>query len=137
VSQSGPWDRPSFDMSNLSNKFYIARFVLLFVISSVILLIASTARSPLPAWGGYQDVTIVVLIALAGFTIYRRSKNVLPYDVSYQVALYLLPLILVGRWVYRASLDFNILLPGVAWRTCFFLSILPHALYLFGKSELH
>ncbi len=52
------------------------------------------------------------------------------YDISQRVAIYLFPLILVSMWLYRNSLDFNILLPGLAWRTFFFLSILPFGLNL-------
>jgi hypothetical protein len=108
-------------------------FFILFAVSTAILLIASTAKTPIPTWGGYLDVCIVVLIAFTGFTIYQRNKSVPRYDRSYQVAVYLFPLILVGMWIYRASLDFNILLPGAAWRTYFFLSILPHALNLWKR----
>src|SRR5687768_7417460 len=99
-------------MTKLSNKFYLVSFFLLFVISTVILLIASTAKTPVPNWGGYLDVGIVVLIAFTGFMIYQRDKASPRYEASYQIALYLFPLILVGMWVYRAALDFNILLPG-------------------------
>jgi hypothetical protein len=119
----------------ISSRVYITLFVVLFVISTVILLIASTAKDPVPVWGGYLDVGIVVLIAFTGFMIYQRNKNTPRYDISHQVAIYLFPLILAGMWVYRASLDFNILLPGAAWRTYFFLSILPHALSLWKPEQ--
>lgn len=121
-------------MFNLSSKIYITSFILLFIISTVILLIASTAKIPVPAWGGYMDVAIVALIAFTGFAIHQRSQSRPRFDTSYHFALYLFPLIIVGIWLYRNALDFNILLPGVAWRTYFFLSILPHALH-FWKSE--
>ena len=123
-------------MTRPSNAFYIISFVSLFVLSTIILLIASTAKVPVPAWGGYLDVAIVILIAFTGLTIHQRSKSVSRYGTSYQIAMYLFPLIVVGMWLFRDSLDFNILLPGVAWRTYFFLSILPHALGLW-KSEQH
>jgi hypothetical protein len=123
-------------MSKVSNKFYILSFVILFGVSTALLLIASTAKTPLPAWGGYLDVAIVVLIAFTGITIHQRNKSAPRYDMSYQVAIYLFPLILVGMWFYRNSIDFNILLPGLAWRTYFFLSILPHGLNLW-KFEQH
>ena len=121
-------------MAKISSRIYVASFLLLFVISTAILLIASTAKTPAPAWLGYLDVGIVVLIALAGFVIHQRAKPAPRYDISHQVGIYLFPLILVGMWIYREALDFNILLPGVAWRIYFFLSILPHALNLW-KSE--
>jgi len=123
-------------MSRVSNKFYILSFVILFGISTAILLIASTAKTPVPTWGGYLDVGIVVLIAVTGITIHQRNKSAPRYDISHQVAVYLFPLILVGMWLYRNSIDFNIFLPGLAWRTYFFLSILPHGLNLW-KFEQH
>ena len=122
-------------MNKISNRFYILAFCILFVISTLILLIASTAKTRLPAWGGYLDVGIVVLIAVSGFTIYVRNKNAPRYDVSHQVALYLFPLLILGMWLYRDSLDFNILLPGVAWRTYFLLSILPYGIHLWKLEQ--
>jgi hypothetical protein len=122
-------------MTKLSNKFYLPLFIILFAISTAILLIASTAKTPVPAWGGYLDVGIVILIVLTGFIIHQRNKSVPRYDISHQVAIYLFPLIVVGMWVYRDSVDFNILLPGVAWRTYFFLSILPHAVSLWKREQ--
>jgi len=117
-------------MSRVSNKFHIVSFIVLFIISTALVLIASTAKTPLPAWGGYLDVGIVVLIAFTGITIHQRNKSAPRYDISHQIAVYLFPVVLVGMWLYRNSLDFNILLPGLAWRTYFFLSILPHGLNL-------
>jgi len=117
-------------MSRVSNKFQIVSFIVLFIISTALVLIASTAKTPLPAWGGYLDVGIVVLIAFTGITIHQRNKSAPRYDISHQIAVYLFPVVLVGMWLYRNSLDFNILLPGLAWRTYFFLSILPHGLNL-------
>ena len=117
-------------MSRVSNKFHILSFGILFIISTALLLIASTAKTLLPAWGGYLGVGIVVLLAFIGITIHQRNKIRPRYDISHQVAVYLFPLVLVSIWLYRDSLDFNILLPGLAWRTYFFLSILPHGLNL-------
>lgn len=123
-------------MSRVSNKFYILSFVILFGISTVLVLIASTAKTPLPAWGVYLDVGIIVLLAFIGIAIRQRDKNTPRYDISHQVAVYLFPLILVYMWLCRNSIDFSILLPGLAWRTYFFLSILPHGLNLW-KFEQH
>jgi hypothetical protein len=123
-------------MNKISNKFYIISFLILFAISTAILSNASRAKTPVPAWGGYLDVGIVVLIAFVGLTIHQRNKNAPRYDIAHQVAIFLFPLILIGMWIYRTSLDFNILLPGAAWRTYFFLSILPHALSLWKLKPL-
>ena len=121
-------------MNKISNKFYIISFSLLFAVSTAILLIAGMAKIPVSTWGGYLDVGIIVLIAFVGFTIHQRNKNTPHYEIAHQVAIYLFPLMLAGMWIYRRPLDFNILLPGVAWRTYFFPSILPHALSLW-KSQ--
>jgi hypothetical protein len=121
-------------MCKISNKFYITVFFILFAVSTAILLVASTAKALVPAWGGYLDVGIVVLIALTGFAIHQRNKSLPRYDISHQVAISLFPLILGSMWSYRNSLDFNILLLGLAWRTHFFLRILPHSLAL-SKAE--
>ena len=122
-------------MNKISNKSFITAFFILFAISTIILLIASTAKSPVPVWGGYLDVGIVVLIVLIGFTIYQRNKGKSNYDASFQTAIYLFPLILVSMWLYTNSLDFNILLPGLAWRTYLFLSILPHSINLWKVEQ--
>ena len=101
-------------MTKISNKFYVAAFFILFAASTAILLLASIARTPVPAWGGYLDVGIVILIAFIGFSIHQRNKSLPRYDISHQVAITLFPLILVSMWLYRNSLDFNILLPSLA-----------------------
>ena len=105
-------------------------FFVLFAISTVKLLIASTAKTPVPAWGGYLDVGIVILIAFTGFTIYQRNKATPRFDISYPTVVYVVPLIFVGMWLYRNSFDFNILLPGLAWRTYFsFASYSTRSIY--------
>ena len=114
-------------------KILFISFLLLYTASTAIVLIASTAKSPLPAWGGYLDVAIVVLIVINGFAIHWMNKNRPDYYISHQAALYLFPIILIGMWIYRDMLDFNILLPGMAWRTFFFLSILPYGLNLWKQ----
>jgi len=114
-------------------KILFISFLLLYTASTAIVLIASTAKSPLPAWGGYLDVGIVVLIVINGFAIHWMNKNRPDYYISHQAALYLFPIILIGMWIYRDMLDFNILLPGMAWRTFFFLSILPYGLNLWKQ----
>ena len=123
---------PFNNMTKIPNQSFILSFLILFAISTTILLTASTAKTPVPVWGGYVDVGIVVLIALTGFALHQRDQGAPRYDSSHQVAVYLFPLILVGMWIFREALDFNILLPGLAWRIYFLLSILPHALSLWN-----
>jgi hypothetical protein len=100
-------------------KILFISFLLLYTASTAIVLIASIAKTPLPAWGGYLDVGIVMLIVINGFATHWMNKNRPDYYISHQTALYLFPIILIGMWVYRDTLDFNILLPGMAH---FFLS---------------
>ena len=101
-------------------KILFISFLLLYTVSIAIVLMVSTARSPLPAWGGYLDVGIVALIFINGFAIHRMKESRPDHYISYQAAVYLFPIILTGLWIYREILDFNILLPGLAWRTFFF-----------------
>jgi hypothetical protein len=122
-------------MTKIPNRFFILSFLILFAISTTILLIVSTAKTPVPAWGGYVDVSIVILIALTGFALHRRDQDPPRYDRSHQVAVHIFPLILVAMWVFRDALDFKILLPSVAWRTYFLLSILPQALSLWKLTQ--
>jgi hypothetical protein len=121
-------------MTRRARLLFISFFVL-YAISTAIVLIASTASNPMSVWGGYVDVGIVVLIALNGFAIYALNKSELRYEISHQTAIYMFPIILLGMWLYRNRLDFNILLPGLAWRTFFFLHILPYALNIWHRES--
>ena len=114
-------------------KTLLVSFFLLYTVSMAIVLIASTAKSSLPAWGGNLDVGIVALIFINGFAIHRMKESRPDYYISYQAAVYLFPIILTGLWIYRKIFDFNILLSGMAWRTFFFFSILPHGLNLWKQ----
>jgi hypothetical protein len=112
-------------------------FIGMYIPSIALLLTASTARNELPTWGGIVDVGLVILIALTGFWIHQLSNARSRADLSHRVAVYLFPAVLVGMWLFRelAKADFNIRLPGLAWRTYFFLSILPHELF-FWRPEI-
>ena len=114
-------------------KILFISFLALYTVSIAIVLIASTAKSPLPAWSGYLDVGIVALIFMTGFAIHRMNESKPDYYISHQTALYLFPIILIGMWISRDTLDFNILLPGLAWRTFFFFGILPYGLNLWKQ----
>lgn len=117
-------------MNLTSNKLIITSFFILNIISVILLLIASTSKTPLPTWGGYLDVSLVVMIVITGFTIFGRGKSKPNFETTHRVVLYILPIILLGMWIFRSLLDFNILLPGLTWRAFFFLHILPYGLNL-------
>jgi len=115
---------------NNSNRPILIVYYISYIFSVVLLLIASIAKTPLPAWGGYLDVTLVIFIVFLSFTIFGRGKANPQYQTSHRVMLNILPMILLGMWVFRNALDFNILLPGLAWRAFFFLHILPYGVNL-------
>jgi hypothetical protein len=62
-------------MTKPSNQFYTVSFFILFGVSTAILLIARTARTPAPIWGGYLDIGIVVLIVFTGFFDLRAQQE--------------------------------------------------------------
>jgi hypothetical protein len=117
---------------NNSNRLILILFYVSYAVSITLLLIASISRSPLPAWGGYLDVGIAFLIAILGFVIFGRAKDNPQYRVGHRAALNIIPIILLGMWILRNTFDFNILLPGLAWRAFFFLHILPYGVNLWN-----
>ena len=76
-------------------KALFVSFLLLYIASIAIVLVASTAKSPLPAWGGYLDVGIVALIFITGFAIHSMNESGPDTYISYQAAVYLFTIILV------------------------------------------
>ncbi len=64
-----------------------------------------------------------------GFLIWRRAGSAAgmrELRIGHGVAA----IVLAAIWWYRESLDFNILLPGLAWRTWHVLYTIPSALAL-------
>ena len=118
----------------LSNRLLLTVFYLSYFVSVVLLLIASLSKAPLPAWGGYLDVGLVLFIVALSLMIFGRGKSNPNFETGHRVALNMLPVLLLGMWILRNTFDFNILLPGLAWRTFFFLHILPYGVPLW-KSE--
>ena len=102
------------------------------VVSVALLLFAST-RADLPAWGGLLDAAIAFTLIATAFLIWRRAGDrvgLRDLRLSHGVAATVPALVLVTIWWYRDSLDFNILLPGLAWRTWLVLYTLPSVLTL-------
>jgi hypothetical protein len=97
------------------------------------LFIASTSRTSLPTWGGYLDVSLVFVIVALSLTIFGRGKSNPNYQTGHRAALNLFPLMILGMWILRNALDFNVLLPGLAWRTFLLLHILPYAVNLWKQ----
>jgi hypothetical protein len=68
-----------------------------------------------------------------GFLIWRRAGNgieIRELRIGHGVAAIVPALVLATIWWYRDALDFNVLLPGLAWRTWLVLYTLPFALTL-------
>ena len=122
---------------NKSNRLILTAFYVSYIVSVTLLLIASTSVSPLPAWGGYLDLGIAVLIAALGFVIFGRGKDNPQYQAGHRAALNIVPVMLLGMWILRNSFDFNILLPGLAWRVFFLLHILPYGVNLWNPQTTH
>lgn len=101
------------------------------------LLIASLSKVPLPAWGGFLDGSLALFIVFLSFIIFGRGKSNPNFETGHRAALYILPIILLVMWVFRSGFDFNILLPGLAWRTFFFLHLLPYGVRLWNPETLH
>ena len=96
------------------------------------MLFAST-RADLPSWGGPLDVVIAFTLVATALLIWRRAGNaaeIREYRIGHGVAAVVPALVLAALWWYRESLDFNVLLPGLAWRIWLVLYTIPYALAL-------
>jgi hypothetical protein len=78
-------------------------------------------------------VIIAFTLVGTGFLIWRRADDragIREFRVGHGVAAIVPALVLAAIWWNRDSLDFNVLLPGLAWRTWLVLYTLPSALAL-------
>jgi hypothetical protein len=99
--------------------------------TSLALLLYASTRTDLPSWGGPLDVVIAFTLVATAFLIWRRAgTRTTPSDLrlGHRVAAGVPALLLAALWWYRDALDFNVLLPGLAWRTWLVLYTLPFAL---------
>jgi hypothetical protein len=90
-------------------------------------------------WGGPLDVAIAFTLVGTSVLIWRRAgdgSGLREFRVGHGVAAIVPALILVAISWYRESLDFNVLLPGLAWRTWLVLYTLPSALALVLRRKL-
>jgi hypothetical protein len=107
---------------------------------SVALLLFASTRADLPSWGGPLDVVIAFTLVATGFLIWRRAGDragFREFRAGHAAAAIVPALLLVAIWWYRESLDFNVLLPGLAWRTWLVLYTIPSALALVFPHRLH
>jgi hypothetical protein len=99
-------------------------------VSSGLLLWASTGPRLVPRWCGILDVTLA-LTFVGTSAVLRRRQDQLPTADRLQrqrrgrvVRSSLPSLVLLGLWVVRDRLEWNVLLPGLAWRLYFVLHVL-------------
>ena len=109
----------------------------LVVVSVTLLLIASTARSNLPGWGGPVDVAIAfALVATAAWiwAVAPKTRGPWALSVGHAAAATVPALEIAAVWFFRDQLDLNVLLPGLAWRTFIVLYTVPAALDAWRRS---
>jgi hypothetical protein len=109
-----------------SRRLILPGFYAAYIVSVMYLLFASTSKTALPAWGGYADAGLALVIAFLGFAIFEQGRGKPHYQTGHRAALNIVPVLLLGMWVLRPLFNFDILLPGLAWRVFFFLHILPY-----------
>ncbi|HEY7625244.1 MAG TPA: hypothetical protein VIA63_09490 [Candidatus Limnocylindria bacterium] len=82
-------------------------------------------------------MAIAFTLVATSLLIWRRAGDragVTELRASHAVAAIVPALVLAAMWWYRDSLDFNVLLPGLAWRTWLVLYTLPSILTLFRRT---
>ena len=106
-------------------------------LSVTILLIASTAPVAFEpgqlTWPGVLDVATAFAVVIAGMAVTVKAGALVDDEarrLSYSIATGLMPLALVGMWLFQDHLRWNVLLPGLAWRSYALLFSLPPAVAL-------
>jgi hypothetical protein len=128
----------------------MARNVRHFVIAGIALLAISTAFPVVaglsqdlqpPAWMGYIDVALALVLVLLGGLMVSAAKGQLERKVirrSYRLyrGVAALPLILlVIFFLVGSRIKWEVLLPGLAWRTWLLMYALPAAVALWVRDE--
>ncbi len=106
-----------------------------YAVSTYLVLYSSTSDVPRPTWSGYLDASLAFVMVYLSFRIFEKGKSNPRFQTTHRAVLNVVPLMLLGIWIYRSSLDLNTLLPGLAWRTYLFFHILPYALNLWKPAE--
>ncbi len=123
--------------STIQNRLLILLVLVLFTISTVLLLIASSGRWKIDAleitWQGIVDVLLALVLSILSMIVGQRARNRIGFSelsLSYNLALLLFASMLLGMWVFANDITWDVLLPGLAWRTWLLLYALPRALTL-------
>jgi hypothetical protein len=125
----------------LSGQAWAGTGLALFLISTAFPVTASLVpASRLPAWIGALDVGLALVLVLWGFAMDRLAQervNSVIVRASYAVyrALAALPLLLLGIFfLFGGQVQWNVLLPGLAWRAWLLLYLLPAGLALWREA---
>jgi hypothetical protein len=99
-----------------------------------LLLWASTLVVPIQpgqvTWQGLVDVGAAFAVVVLALVLYTRARplvNETSMRLSYGMATMVVVAALVLMWLFHERLDFNVLLPGLAWRMFVLFQTLPAA----------
>ena len=111
----------------------------LFGISTAFPIVASVSmRDDPPLWVGVLDVVLAFAVVLTGALIVARSRRTMERAVLeascrvYRAGANTLLVLLVAFFVAGHRIDWNVLLPGLAWRGWLFAYVLPAAIAAWG-----
>jgi hypothetical protein len=131
-------------MNNYKWELLIKVAFLLFCLSTLMLIIASTATWSIKAGEvtpfGVIDVVTAFVVIILGIIIYGKGIKLAAlstWKTSYIVAMFLPVSILVVIWLAMSQIliRIDILLPGLAWRFYIFFQTLPAALAILDQKE--
>jgi len=115
----------------------------LFCMSVALLLVASTSPGRIEAWQltwlGGLDVLTAFAVAIIGILIYAKAWNRVgnsERQISYRLATALPVTMLLAMWVFANRIMWwDVLLPGLAWRTYVVLQTLPAAIAVWKPQD--
>lgn len=118
-------------IERLPGRLLVSLGMLELTVSLALLLIASTGRERLPSWAGPVDGVIAFLVVATLALVHARSASrveATTLRASQTAMTVIVPGAFVLLWLFRDRLDWNILMPGLAWRSFVVLSGLPLSL---------
>jgi hypothetical protein len=113
----------------------------LFVISTTFPAVAAVIPAPPPRWIGVVDVAVAFATMLLAVAIVLVTRGVVPIEArlrSYRVyrVVATVPLMLLLLFLIAGDrIHWQVLLPGLAWRTWLFIYAVPAALTVWASRE--
>jgi hypothetical protein len=107
------------------------------ITSTSMLAVASSCRCQLPRWVGPVDVGVALaLVVFAGvlWTQGHAAVDVESRRIAYDLTTFVVPLSALVLWLDRDGIDWNVFLPGIAWRSFIVLHALPIAVASWRRS---